>query len=366
MEYIIRDNSDILSKIKSQPRTLADVCSKIFKGITTSADKIYFLEHISEKNGIITAYSKSLNQEVTVEKAFVKPLFKGADVHRYQTLDPKFWCVFPYKSQNNKAVLYTVSEIQSIFPNAWQYLVANRTNLEARRSGKMIKDQFYAYIYPQNLTEFDRKKIVTPDIASSCRMTLDYDGLYHTTTIYSLVFKQDTKESLKYYLSLLNSQILWYFLASTGSLLQGNYLRFKTNFLMPFPIPDATTEEQKVLETLVDYVLYLTASFKYVPINLTNLHHWSVSHKRMNRYFEEIIDALVMELYLPEDLHTYDKYFMRYILSESLPPIETIQGDKTEKLHQIFSQLFDKEHPIRHNLFLLNTIPVVRNIESKL
>ncbi|PNK16947.1 Eco57I restriction-modification methylase domain-containing protein [Cylindrospermopsis raciborskii] len=363
--FTIGDNSDILSKIKSQPRTLADVCSKIFQGIATSADKVYFLEHISEKDGIITAYSKSLNQEVKIERAFVKPLLKGADVHRYQTLNPKIWCVFPYKFQNNKALLYTQSEIQSIFPKAWQYLLANRTDLEARESGKMIKDQFYAYIYPKNLTEFEREKIVTPDIASGCQMTLDYDGLYHTTTIYSFVFKQDTKESLKYYLSLLNSQILWYFLTSTGSVLRGNYFRFKTNYLMPFPIPDATTAEQRAIETLVGYVLHLTAALKHIPIHPTTL-DWSVSHKRMNRYFEEIIDALVMELYLPEDLHTYDKYFMRYILSESLPPIETIQGDKTEKLRQIFGQLFDNEHPIRHNLFLLNTIPVVRNIEGKL
>ena len=350
------DNSDILSKIKSQPRTLADVCNKIFQGIATSAHKVYFLEHISEKDGIVTAYSKSLNREVKIERAFVKPLLKSPDVHRYQTLNPKIWCVFPYKFQNNKALLYPPSDIQSIFPQAWQYLLANRTDLEARKSN----DQFYAYIYRKNLTEFEKEKI----IASGCQMTLDYNGLYHTTTIYSFVFKQDTKESLKYYLSLLNSQILWYFLTSTGSVLQGNY-RFKTNYLMRFPIPDVTTSEQRAIETLVGYVLYLTAALKHIPIHPTTL-DWSVSHKRMNRYFEEIIDALVMELYLPKDLHTYDKYFMRYILSENLPPIETIQGDKAEKLRQIFGQLFDNEHPIKHNLFLLNTIPVVRNIEGKL
>ena len=362
--FAIGGKSEILAKLRSQPRTLADICSKIFVGLQTSADKIYFLEHISEENGIITAHSKSLNREVKIEKNFVKPLLKGADVHRYQTLNPKIWCVFPYKLQNNKATLYTQSEIKNLFPMAWQYLLANQTDLEGRESGKMKNDQFYAYIYPKSLTEFEKEKIVTPDIASGCQMTLDYHGYYHTTTIYSFVFKQDTKESLKYYLALLNSQVLWYFLTATGSVLRGDYFRFKTNYLMPFPIPTATEAEQKAIETLVGYVLYLTNTFKDIPSHPTTLDQ-SVTDKRMNRYFEEIIDALVMELYLPEELHTYDKYFMRYVLSENLPTLETIQGDKTEKMRQIFGKLFDKEHPIRHNLFLLNTIPVVRIIEGK-
>lgn len=252
--FAIGGKSEILTKLRSQPRTLADVCSKIFQGIATSADKIYFLEHISEKNGIITAYSKSLNQEVKIERDFVKPLLKGADVHRYQTLNHKTWCVFPYKLQENKATLYTQSEIQNLFPMAWQYLLNNKFELENRESGR-FKNEWWCFTRPQNMTEFEREKIITPDIASGCQMTLDYYGFYHTTTVYSFIFKQDTEESLKYYLALLNSQVLWYFLTATGSVLRGDYFRFKTNYLMPFPIPTATAAEQKAIEELVQKCL---------------------------------------------------------------------------------------------------------------
>ena len=249
-------SGNILSKLKQQPRTLADVCDKIFQGIATSADKIYFLEHISENDGVITAFSKSLNREISIEKEFVKPLLKGADVHRYSKLQPKIWCIFPYELKKNKTFLYTQEDIRKKFPLAWKYLLENRKELENREHGRMRNEQFYAYIYPKNLTEFEKAKIITPDIASNCQMTIDDIGLYHTTTIYSFIFKENCKESVKYLLALLNSKLLWYFLTSTGSVLRGGFFRFKTNYLMPFPIPkELSQSEQKPFIAVVDQIL---------------------------------------------------------------------------------------------------------------
>ncbi|MEA2065843.1 MAG: TaqI-like C-terminal specificity domain-containing protein [Thermotogota bacterium] len=253
--------NEILSKLRTQPRTLSDVCEKIFQGIATSADKIYFLEHIAEKDGVITAYSKSLNKEITIEKGFVKPLLKGADVHRYLMLAPNIWNIFPYKIENGKAILYSQNEIKKYFPMAWKYLLENRKELENRERGRMKHDKFYAYIYPKNLTEFEREKIVTPDIASMCQMSLDDKGIYHTTTIYSFAFKRNSNESMKYYLALLNSKLLWYFVTATGSILRGNYFRFKTNYLMPFPIPpELSNTDQQPFVAHVDQILSLKKS----------------------------------------------------------------------------------------------------------
>jgi len=248
--------NEILSKLRTQPRTLSDICEKIFVGLQTSADKIYFLDHISEENGFVTAYSKSLNKEIIIEKGFVKPLLKGADVHRYLVLSPRIWCIFPYKIEEGKAILYSQNEIKKCFPMAWKYLLENRKELENRERGKMKHDKFYAYIYPKNLTEFEREKIVTPDIASGCQMSLDNEGIYHTTTIYSFIFKKVSNESIKYYLALLNSKLLWYFVTATGSILRGNYFRFKTNYLMPFPIPsELSPVDQQPFIALTDQIL---------------------------------------------------------------------------------------------------------------
>ncbi|MCY7334297.1 MAG: hypothetical protein LH649_16935 [Pseudanabaena sp. CAN_BIN31] len=141
-------------------------------------------------------------------------------------------------------------------------------------------------------------------------------------------------------------------------------MQFDNPVTSRIPIPTAGEGDRAAIEKLVSYVLYLTEQLKNIPSHIATLDQ-SVTDKRMNLYFEQIIDALVMELYLPEELHEHDKYFMRYLLPENLPSLDTIKGEKMQILRQIFERLFDKEHPIRHNLFLLNTIPVVRIIEGK-
>jgi hypothetical protein len=86
--------------------------------------------------------------------------------------------------------------------------------------------------------------------------------------------------------------------------------------------------------------------------------------KLMLSYFEQIIDAVVTELYLPNELHAHDKEFMRHLLHEDLPTIDKIQDDKIQALRKIFRRLFDKEHPIRVGIFFLDSVPVVRTIRG--
>lgn len=353
--------SVILDKLRKQPRTLADVCEKIFVGLQTSADRIYFLRHISEQKGFVTAFSESLNKEITIEKDIVKPLLKGADVHRYAKLVPNIWCIFPYRIKDNKAVLYTRDEIKNLYPKAWNYLIENREGLESRENGRMVHEEFYAYIYPKNLAEFEKTKISTPDIASECQMTLDENGYYHTTTVYSFIFNKKEKESIKYFLALLNSKLMWYFLTSTGSVLRGDFFRFKTNYLMPFPIPGEQSQEKQLpFIRLVDYIMYLKQNQSSARVLNDNSHN-----SLMVSYFEQLIDAMVYELYFEDEMKKANKQFISLLIRENLPDITSIRGDANDKLKSIFEKLFDKEHPLRKNIFFLDSLETLRIIEGK-
>ena len=53
------------------------------------------------------------------------------------------------------------------------------------------------------------------------------------------------------YLTILNSKVLWFFLAQTGNILRGGYFRFKTKYLEPFHLPDLTSSDnQDIAESL--------------------------------------------------------------------------------------------------------------------
>jgi len=56
------------------------------------------------------------------------------------------------------------------------------------------------------------------------------------------------KESYKYYLCLLNSSVLWFFLQNTGTVLRGGYFRFQTKYLMPFPLPQSPDDVTPFIE----------------------------------------------------------------------------------------------------------------------
>lgn len=74
----------ILDKLNKQQRRVSDVFDKIFTGLQTSKDDVYFLYDCKPEDGYVTGYSKYLSDRVRIEKGLVKPLLKGEDVHRYE------------------------------------------------------------------------------------------------------------------------------------------------------------------------------------------------------------------------------------------------------------------------------------------
>lgn len=170
--------------------------------------------------------------------------------------------IFPYAIDDGQAELMSQKFIRDNFPLGWEYLKKNKQALSERETGKMRGGDFYAYIYPKNLTEFEAVKIMTPEIALGCQMSFDSEGsLYHTTKVYSFVFKPGVKDDPKYLLGVLNSKVLWYFIKSTGYVLRGGYYTFKTEYLKPFSIPCSlsknppTEGQQKEIVKLVDRIL---------------------------------------------------------------------------------------------------------------
>jgi len=252
----------VLERLRQQGVTLGGITRKIFVGLQTSADKIYVLKVLEWKKSAVRCYSKQLEKEVEIERGLVKPFLMGKNVHRYQPLTAESVVIFPYAIDNGQVQLMSQTFIRHNFPLGWEYLKENKTALSERENGKMRGNDFFAYIYPKNLREFEAVKIMTPEIALGCQMSFDSDGsLYHTTKVYSFVFKPGIKDNLKYFLGVLNSKVLWAFIKATGYVLRGGYFTFKTDYLKPFPIPCSlsknppTESQQKEIVKLVDRIL---------------------------------------------------------------------------------------------------------------
>jgi adenine-specific DNA-methyltransferase len=243
----------LLDKIKADKLTVKDYFEKVFQGIATSKDSVFFINDVkvSSDNRLITGFSKELNKQITIEAGIVRKLLMGDQVHRYETLTTSNYVIIPYKLVNDQAKLYSESEIKSLFPKAYEYLKHNEQTLRERERGRLKNDDYwFRYIYPKNLNLFETEKLVSPDISYGGNFAYDAQGeFYSTTTVYGYLKKDTTKLHYEYFLGILNSKICWFFLTNTGTVLSNGYFRYKSNYINKFPIPEPShSDEGKIIE----------------------------------------------------------------------------------------------------------------------
>ena len=130
--------------------------------------------------------------------------------------------------------------------------------------------------------------------------------------------------------------------------------------MQQIPIPDLTSTQKSLIGKIVDYLIYLQGQ---PTTNSRDLAH--ARDAVMLGYFERIIDGLVYDSYLPEALHQGKKQFFKPLFDERLPQLEEIRGDKMASLREIFERLYERTHPIRRNLFFVDSVKPIRIIEGK-
>jgi hypothetical protein len=129
--------------------------------------------------------------------------------------------------------------------------------------------QRYASDY---IEEFERTKIIYPDIAQAAKFTWDDSKSYLGNTAYFI----PTDEM--WLVGLLNSKVLWWLYGTITSSIRGGFVRYFSQYMEQLPIPAATDGQKATIIKCVKAILAAPDSS-------------SVSQ------LEEEIDQLVYELY---------------------------------------------------------------------
>ena len=219
----------VLEKLNKCPYRLSDIFEKIFQGIATSKDDVYFLYDCHLVNSEeVEGYSKYLQRRIVIENGLVKPLLKGEDVHRYMPLSTDRFVIFPYDLSTGKAELFTESQIFSLFPKGYSYLKECETELRGREKGRFNNDKWYMFGRGQGLNYGGIPKLLAPEISLGGNFSYDKNGhFYSTTKIYGYIKKEQCNFSYMFLLGLLNSNLFWFFIQKTGYVLRGGYYTFK-------------------------------------------------------------------------------------------------------------------------------------------
>lgn len=349
--------SYILNKLTKHPRKITDIFERIFTGLQTSKDEVYFLENCQQENEFIIGYSKALNKEVQIEKEFVKPLLKGDNVHRWESLKLENYVIFPYhielKEYQNEVLLMPEKFISDNFKLGLKYLKNNENVLRGREKGNFDNEQWYQFSRNQGIKFEGIPKLICPYISIKSQFSFDEAGIFYTNTkVFGFIKYPHITESEKYFLAVLNSNLLWFYITNVSAVFSGGYYAYTLTYLENFPIPQIPEADQKPFIKLVDYILFIKKQAGRTET------------AAMCQFFEKLIDALVYELYFPEELHAANKYFMLLILQENLPDLAALPEDKMKALEQLISRLSDKNHPLCQHLETLGQVPVVSIIEG--
>jgi hypothetical protein len=226
-------------KIVSGKPTLKAVYGSPLYGIKTGFNEAFVIDKAT-RDKLVAQDPKSAE--------VIKPFLEGKDLKKwrvesrelYLILIPKGW-TREKSNLTNEQLAWTW--LNTHYPAIAQWLVP----FEAKAKKRADKGEFWwelracAY-YP----EFEKEKIVYPDISQGSKFTLDLKKSYFGNTVYLI------PNSNYFLVGLLNSNTIWFYLRGVCEALRGGIWRlrlFNIN-IETIPIPPTTNPQKTKIATL--------------------------------------------------------------------------------------------------------------------
>jgi len=171
----------------------------------------------------------------------------------------------------------------------------------------------------------------------------DNSSYYNRDNFNNIILKDDSF-LLKYILALINSILINYWYKSLF-----DNVNINPTQVGMIPIKKTDKDLQKKFVYLVDYL---------ITLNYSNKEHASLS------FFEQLIDGMVFELYFEEEVKKAGRDILKYLTD--LTPITDNMNDnqKMQIITKTFNELYDKNNPVRQNLYYMDTIEEIRIIKG--
>ncbi len=290
-------------KIISQSKTLSELIGEenIYNGIQTSANKIYI--HSIDKTDKKYTYFSVKGVKWKIETALTKPYYQtssGIDnLNTFRPFAPNSFVIYPYKKVKGKVEFIKISELKRKFPQAYKYLIQNKTVLANPK--RDIKPQpetineWYRYGRHQSLDKCDvPAKIIVGVLSHGNKYAIDYFGTLISsggTAGYCMItLPDDFQYSIYYIQALLNSKYLEWFSSLYGEIFRGGYIARGTKVLKQLPI-QIIDFDKKLEKDLHDKIVKTQKSLINIQGNIDK----NINNKRkivvLQRQFKELTET---------------------------------------------------------------------------
>lgn len=243
----------LLEKLRRAGQPLGDyVGGRFYRGVGTGFNEAFVIDEVT-RNRLIAEHSSSAE--------VIKPFLRGRDVKRWRVQPQSMWLIFlpwHFPLHTNASIKEASKEAEREFaksyPAIYNHLLSFKPDLEARdKTETGIKYEWYALQRwrPESWQEFERPKIVYPDIYEHQSFAYDKNKFFMSNTCYFI----PTDEV--WMTGLLNSTAVEWFYSLTSNRIRGGYLRAFSDYMGLIPIPPSA--DTAPLRGLVERVLALKA-----------------------------------------------------------------------------------------------------------
>jgi hypothetical protein len=225
--------SDVWNLVSDTENTLLDklnksgiqlneyVAGKIFRGLLTGLNEAFVIDE-KTKNELIAKDNRSAE--------IIKPFLTGREIKRYNPLYPENYLIFfPKGFTNDKG---------NRPKDAWNWLKENYTAIAEylepfEKKGKFRYDKgdyWWELRACDYYSEFDKPKIILPDIALRMQATLDSYKNYCVNTAYIIPVDD------LFLLAVMNSRLVNFYYSALSPSIRGGYFRFIRQYIEQIPI----------------------------------------------------------------------------------------------------------------------------------
>ena len=231
----------LLEKIRSKGVPLGEyVNGKIFYGIKTGLNEAFVIDEAT-KEKLIAEDPKS--------KELIKPFLAGRDIKRYQPpKTDKYLIIIPSGWTDQQT---DENDKWGWLKSAYPAIAGHLAQFEEKARKRYDKGKYWWELRACDYyDEFEKPKIMLPDISLRGNFTLDKDGGYYVVNTAYIIESDD-----KYLLGILASDLIDFYYRTISSTYRGGYLRFIYQYLETIPIVEPGEASKKLIEEKVQQVL---------------------------------------------------------------------------------------------------------------
>ena len=235
---------NLLEKLRSTGKPLSEyVKGRFYRGILTGLNEAFVVDRAT-RDKLVTEHPSSAE--------VLKPFLRGRDVKRWQVDFAEQYLIIiessanrthPWSGQSDNEAEETFADT---YPAIHAHLQTFRDRLIERYDQGKYFWELRACAY---WGQFEKPKIVYPDIAQSAEFAFDDRDYFLGNTLYLL----PTEEMWP--LGLLNSKAVFWFYTKTSTQIRGGFVRFIAQYVSQIPIPNIDPSQKALLENLVDKIL---------------------------------------------------------------------------------------------------------------